>query len=94
MQIGHIVVKCPSVLGETPSAWAMPAFPVAGPQMGAWWLPQIGASVWVEFEQGDRIIRSGPAAGLVQWQKSPRWRWPRLPACRNSSFKHKIKTQS
>src|SRR5215475_4789839 len=54
MQIGRIVVKCSSVLGDTPSDWAMPAFPVTGPQMGAWWLPQIGADVWIEFEQGDR----------------------------------------
>lgn len=53
MQIGRIVVECPSVFGKTPSTWAMPAFPVTGLQMGTWWLPQVGASVWVEFEQGD-----------------------------------------
>jgi uncharacterized protein involved in type VI secretion and phage assembly len=52
-QMGRILVSCPSVLGETPSSWAMPCFPVTGPQMGTWWLPQIGAGVWVEFEQGD-----------------------------------------
>lgn len=53
MQMGRIMVMCPSVLGATPSSWAMPSFPVTGIQMGTWWLPQIGAGVWVEFEQGD-----------------------------------------
>jgi uncharacterized protein involved in type VI secretion and phage assembly len=53
MQTGRILVLCPSVLGETPSSWAMPCFPVAGPQMGTFWLPQVGAGVWIEFEQGD-----------------------------------------
>jgi uncharacterized protein involved in type VI secretion and phage assembly len=53
MQMGRIQVSCPSVLGVAPSSWAMPCFQVAGPQMGTWWLPSIGAGVWVEFEQGD-----------------------------------------
>ena len=52
-QMGRISVSCPSMLGDTPSSWAMPCFPVAGPQAGTWWLPDIGAGVWVEFEQGD-----------------------------------------
>jgi uncharacterized protein involved in type VI secretion and phage assembly len=39
----------------------MPCFPFAGKQMGFWSLPQIGAGVWVEFEQGnpDHPIWSG-----------------------------------
>jgi uncharacterized protein involved in type VI secretion and phage assembly len=31
----------------------MPCFPISGKQMGAYMIPQIGAGVWVEFEQGD-----------------------------------------
>jgi len=31
----------------------MPCFPIAGKQMGAYLIPQIGSGVWVEFEQGD-----------------------------------------
>jgi uncharacterized protein involved in type VI secretion and phage assembly len=31
----------------------MPCFPIAGKQMGAYFIPQIGSGVWVEFEQGD-----------------------------------------
>jgi len=50
---GRIMAQVPDVLGATPSGWAMPCFPFAGPQMGAVALPMIGAGVWVEFEGGD-----------------------------------------
>jgi uncharacterized protein involved in type VI secretion and phage assembly len=53
MQIGRLMVQVPDVTGLTPSTWAMPCFPFAGRQMGGWALPQIGAGVWVEFEQGN-----------------------------------------
>ena len=53
MRQGRIQVRVPDVLGETPSSWAMPCFPVAGPQMGVYVIPPVGAGVWVEFEQGD-----------------------------------------
>ena len=61
MQQGRIMAQVPDVLGPAPSSWAMPSFPFAGKQMGGWWLPQIGAGVWVEFEQGepDHPIWSG-----------------------------------
>ena len=36
-----------------PSTWALPCLPVGGPQMGMLTVPPIGASVWIEFEQGD-----------------------------------------
>jgi uncharacterized protein involved in type VI secretion and phage assembly len=52
-QIGRLLVQVPDVAGLAPSSWAMPCFPFSGKQMGAWALPQIGAGVWVEFEQGD-----------------------------------------
>ncbi|MFB3921952.1 MAG: phage baseplate assembly protein V [Terriglobia bacterium] len=51
--IGRLQVMVPDVLGPTLSSWAMPCFAVTGQQMGVWVLPQIGAGVWVEFEQGD-----------------------------------------
>ena len=50
---GRITVLVPDVLGIVPSSWAMPCFPFTGRQMGQWALPQVGAHVWVEFEQGD-----------------------------------------
>lgn len=53
MQIGRLMVQVPDVGGLVPGSWAMPCLPFAGKQMGMWALPQIGAGVWVEFEQGD-----------------------------------------
>jgi len=52
-QIGRLLVQVPDIGGLIPSSWAMPCFPFAGKQMGMWAVPQIGAGVWVEFEQGD-----------------------------------------
>lgn len=53
LQIGRLLVMVPDVSGLLPSTWAMPCLPIAGKQMGAFFLPQIGAGVWIEFEQGD-----------------------------------------
>jgi uncharacterized protein involved in type VI secretion and phage assembly len=53
MQMGRLTVQVPDVKGLIPSTWAMPCFPISGKQMGAYMIPQIGAGVWVEFEQGD-----------------------------------------
>jgi uncharacterized protein involved in type VI secretion and phage assembly len=53
LQIGRIQVMVPDVSNVIPSSWAMPCVPIAGKQMGAFFVPQIGSGVWVEFEQGD-----------------------------------------
>ncbi|MGP3999971.1 phage baseplate assembly protein V [Streptomyces sp. 8N706] len=53
MRIGRLRVQVPDVLGDTPSSWAMPCFPVAGERMGQYVIPPKGSGVWVEFEQGD-----------------------------------------
>jgi uncharacterized protein involved in type VI secretion and phage assembly len=53
LQLGRILVSVPDVQGLIPSSWAMPCVPIAGKQMGTYVVPQIGAGVWVEFEQGD-----------------------------------------
>ena len=52
-QRGRIMAMVPDVLGITPSSWAMPCVPLAGKQQGTFMVPQIGAGVWIEFEQGD-----------------------------------------
>ncbi|WP_404361105.1 phage baseplate assembly protein V [Methylotuvimicrobium sp. KM1] len=52
-QRGRIMAMVPDVLGLTPSSWAMPCVPMAGKQQGVFMVPQIGAGVWIEFEQGD-----------------------------------------
>lgn len=75
-QRGRIMALVPDVLGLTPSSWALPCVPMAGKQQGTFMVPQIGASVWIEFEQGeaDYPIWTGgfwgsaatvPALGLV-----------------------------
>jgi len=53
MQMGRIQVIVPDVSAVLPSSWAMPCVPIAGKQMGAYFVPQIGSGVWMEFEQGD-----------------------------------------
>ena len=52
-QIGRLQVQIPDFAGLLPSSWAMPCVPFAGKQGGVFVVPQIGAGVWVEFEQGD-----------------------------------------
>ena len=53
MQMGRVQVQVPDVASLIPTSWAMPCFPLSGKQMGMWAIPQIGAGVWVEFEQGN-----------------------------------------
>nr|HMP43165.1 phage baseplate assembly protein V [Roseiflexaceae bacterium] len=53
LQIGRVQVRVPAVLGEGRMSWAMPCVPYAGPGVGMFAIPPVGASVWVEFEGGD-----------------------------------------
>jgi uncharacterized protein involved in type VI secretion and phage assembly len=53
LQIGRIQVMVPDVANVIPGTWAMPCVPIAGKQMGTFVVPQVGAGVWVEFEQGN-----------------------------------------
>jgi uncharacterized protein involved in type VI secretion and phage assembly len=53
MQMARLQVMVTDVSGVIPSTWAMPCFPIAGKQMGAYFVPQVGSGVWVEFEQGN-----------------------------------------
>lgn len=50
--MGRIRVWVPVVLGDV-TRWAMPSVPYAGPQVGLFMLPPVGANVWVDFEAGD-----------------------------------------
>lgn len=53
---GRIICEVPDVLGLVPSSWCEACAPLAGPTgppMGVYFVPAIGAGVWVEFEQGD-----------------------------------------
>jgi uncharacterized protein involved in type VI secretion and phage assembly len=53
LQKGRLLVQVPDVLGLSTSSWAMPCVPMAGMQMGAYFVPIIGSKVWVEFEGGN-----------------------------------------
>lgn len=50
--LGRIRATVPDISNQ-PLGWALPCVPVAGPQMGLYVLPPVGADVWVEFEAGD-----------------------------------------
>jgi uncharacterized protein involved in type VI secretion and phage assembly len=53
-QLGRIRVTVPSVLADTVTDWALPVLPFTGAQdIGQLMLPEVGAAVWVEFEEGD-----------------------------------------
>jgi uncharacterized protein involved in type VI secretion and phage assembly len=49
----RIKATVPAVLGETPTGWCLPCVPYAGPSVGLFLLPEVGAAVWIEFEGGD-----------------------------------------
>jgi uncharacterized protein involved in type VI secretion and phage assembly len=52
-QRGRLLIQVPDVLGLGISSWALPCMPLSGMQMGTYFVPLIGAGVWVEFEGGD-----------------------------------------
>jgi hypothetical protein len=51
--MGRVQVSVPAVTGDDRMAWAMPCSPFAGPGVGFFAIPPMGAKVWVEFEAGD-----------------------------------------
>src|SRR5215510_3727281 len=56
MQRGRLLLTIPDALSFSPSTWAEPCVPLAGPTgppMGVYMVPPIGAGVWVQFEHGD-----------------------------------------
>lgn len=54
-RLGRLQLQVPSVLGRTVvTGWATPCVPYGGaPGRGMLFLPEVGAGVWVEFEEGD-----------------------------------------
>jgi hypothetical protein len=66
-QRGRIQAIVPAVTGLVPSSWAMPCVPFAGKASGFFAVPQVGAGVWIEYEDGDpdRPIWVGGYWGLA-----------------------------
>jgi len=54
-RLGRLTLRIPSVLGsEVITGWAMPCVPYGGQKnQGFLCIPEVGAGVWVEFEEGD-----------------------------------------
>lgn len=53
-KLGRLKLRIPSVLGTTSSDWALPCLPFGGlADQGLFSVPEAGAAVWVEFEEGD-----------------------------------------
>jgi uncharacterized protein involved in type VI secretion and phage assembly len=54
-QLGRLKVQVPSVLGDkVVTGWALPCVPYGGMgNQGLLAIPEVGAGVWVEFEEGD-----------------------------------------
>ena len=50
---GRIIAIVPDVQGLVPTTFALPCVPVAGKGSGTFFVPEVGAAVWIEFEQGD-----------------------------------------
>lgn len=51
-QLGRIQASVPDV-SAIPGTWATACVPITGKQSGTWFVPQVGAGVWIEYEQGD-----------------------------------------
>lgn len=50
---GRLQVEVPAVYEDNTLNWALPCVPFAGPGVGLYLIPPIGANIWVEFEGGD-----------------------------------------
>lgn len=52
LNLGRIQAVVPAV-SENALNWALPSVPYAGPKVGLFTIPPLGANVWIEFEAGD-----------------------------------------
>ena len=53
-QLGRLKVRVPSVLRDATTSWASPCAPYGGlAEQGLFLIPDVGAEVWVEFEEGN-----------------------------------------
>lgn len=73
--IGRVKVKFPVISDNDESYWARLAAPMAGPDRGAEFLPEVGDEVLVAFERGDinypYILGALWSSGRVPPEKTP-----------------------
>lgn len=73
---GRLKVRVPATLGTEATAWALPCVPFGGSEKsGLLLLPEVGAEVWVEFEQGDLDL---PIWVGTMWSSAPQQGGPDL----------------
>jgi hypothetical protein len=54
LNLGRIRAQVPKLLEVTETGWALPSFPYGGiSEQGWFFVPDIDANVWIEFEHGD-----------------------------------------
>lgn len=53
---GRIRAQVPAVLGDLETGWALPCSPYGGNDVGFFFIPPVGANVWIEFEGGNPDI--------------------------------------
>jgi uncharacterized protein involved in type VI secretion and phage assembly len=53
LMLGRIRAHVPAVFGEEKTGWALPCSPYGGKGVGFFFIPPIGANVWIEFENGN-----------------------------------------
>jgi len=51
--LGRIQARVPAIFGNEQTGWAMPCVPYAGKGVGMFFVPPIGANIWIEFEEGN-----------------------------------------
>ncbi|HLR05460.1 MAG TPA: phage baseplate assembly protein V [Pyrinomonadaceae bacterium] len=54
LQMGRIIAQVPAVLGPGQTTFALPCVPLGLSKAAGSSLPKVGATVWIEFEHGDR----------------------------------------
>jgi uncharacterized protein involved in type VI secretion and phage assembly len=53
-RMGRLQISVPSVFGDINTlTWAMPCVPYAGPGVGMFLIPPVGARLWIQFEGGN-----------------------------------------
>jgi len=53
---GRVRASVPAVFGEEETGWALPCAPYGGNGVGIFFIPPVGANVWIEFEDGNTEI--------------------------------------
>lgn len=53
---GRVRAYVPAIFGEHETGWALPCAPYGGKNVGIFFIPPVGANIWIEFEGGNAEI--------------------------------------